>query len=154
MLNTAIVGLGWWGQTLVKAAGDFGAPLKFTRGVTLEPDTVQDFVADRKIKLGSFEEVLADPAIQAIVDLANSGDWQNAALRCQALLAADPVNAPAHYYYALVLQSTGSHAEAEKALRRAIYLDRGFALDQRLAQQRAYPLRAARFAPERLVLCV
>jgi len=67
MLNTAIVGLGWWGQTLVKAAGDFGAPLKFTRGVTLEPDTVQDFVADRKIKLGSFEEVLADPAIQAVV---------------------------------------------------------------------------------------
>jgi chemotaxis protein methyltransferase CheR len=74
------------------------------------------------------EAALADPAIQAIVDLANSGDWQNAELRCQELLAADPVNAPAHYYYALVLQSTGSHTEAEKALRRAIYLDRGFAL--------------------------
>ena len=43
MLNTAIVGLGWWGQTLVKAAGDFGAPLRFTRGVTLEPDPVAGF---------------------------------------------------------------------------------------------------------------
>ena len=70
----------------------------------------------------------ASADIQAIVDLANAGDWKRAAERCTALLAADPVNAPAHYYYALVLQSTGAHAEAEKALRRAIYLDRGFAL--------------------------
>jgi predicted dehydrogenase len=67
MLNTAIVGLGWWGQTLVKAAHDFGAPLKFTRGVTLEPDTVKDFVAAHGIKLCSFDELLADPAIQAVV---------------------------------------------------------------------------------------
>ena len=29
MLNTAIVGLGWWGKNLVKAARDFGAPLAF-----------------------------------------------------------------------------------------------------------------------------
>lgn len=69
-----------------------------------------------------------DAAIQAVVDLANSGDWQNAAERCTAILAADPFNAPAHYYYALVLQSTGAHGEAEKALKRAIYLDRNFAL--------------------------
>ncbi len=39
MINTAIVGLGWWGRNLVQAARDFGAPLRFTRGVTLEPDT-------------------------------------------------------------------------------------------------------------------
>ena len=32
MLNTAIVGLGWWGKTLVKAAHHFGAPLRFVRG--------------------------------------------------------------------------------------------------------------------------
>ena len=48
MLNTAIVGLGWWGKTLVKAAHDFGAPLRFVRGVTLEPDTVRDFAAEQK----------------------------------------------------------------------------------------------------------
>jgi hypothetical protein len=35
MITTAIVGLGWWGKTLVKAAHDFGAPLRFVRGVTL-----------------------------------------------------------------------------------------------------------------------
>ena len=68
MLNTAIVGLGWWGKTLVKAARDFGAPIRFVRGVTLEPDTVRDFAAEHRIALGtSFEEVLADAQIQAVI---------------------------------------------------------------------------------------
>ena len=67
MLNTAIVGLGWWGRTLVKAARDFGAPLHFTRGVTLEPDAVKDFVARHNITLSSFDEVLADPSIKAVI---------------------------------------------------------------------------------------
>jgi predicted dehydrogenase len=68
MLNAAIVGLGWWGKTLVKAARDFGAPINFVRGVTLEPGTVRDFAAEHKIAIGtSFEEVIADPAIQAVI---------------------------------------------------------------------------------------
>ena len=68
MLNTAIVGLGWWGKTLVKAARDFGAPIRFVRGVSLEPDTVRDFVAEYKIPLGtSIEEVLADDQVQAVI---------------------------------------------------------------------------------------
>jgi chemotaxis protein methyltransferase CheR len=66
--------------------------------------------------------------IKAIVELANRGDWETAARHCRAILAADSFNAPAHYYYALILQSMGAAAEAEQALRRAIYLDRGFAL--------------------------
>jgi len=68
VLNTAIVGLGWWGKTLVKAARDFGAPLRFTCGVSLEPDAVRDFAAEQKIALGtSLDEVLADRAVQAVV---------------------------------------------------------------------------------------
>ena len=68
MINTAIVGLGWWGKTLVKAAGAFGAPLRFVCGVTLEPDTVRDFAAGRQIALAtSINEVLADKSIQAVV---------------------------------------------------------------------------------------
>ena len=68
MLQTAIVGLGWWGKTLVKAARDFGAPIRFVRGVTLEPDTVRDFAAEHNIAIGtSFEEVIADPQIQAVI---------------------------------------------------------------------------------------
>lgn len=68
MIDTAIVGLGWWGKTLVKAARDFGAPLRFTRGVTLEPDSVRDFASEHKITLGTaLDEVLADKSIQAVV---------------------------------------------------------------------------------------
>jgi predicted dehydrogenase len=68
MLNTAIVGLGWWGKNLVTAARDFGAPLRFARGVTLEPDTVRDFAAEHSIAIGtSFEDVLADPEIKAVI---------------------------------------------------------------------------------------
>ena len=68
MINTAIIGLGWWGKTLVKAARDFGAPIRFVRGVSLEPETVRDFAGENKIALGtSFEETLADPQVQAVV---------------------------------------------------------------------------------------
>ncbi len=68
MLNTAIVGLGWWGKTLVKAAKDFGAPLRFVRGVSLEPDTVRDFAKEHQLMLGtSLDEVLADPQVQAVI---------------------------------------------------------------------------------------
>jgi predicted dehydrogenase len=68
MLNTAIVGLGWWGKTLVKAASDFGAPIRFVRGVSLEPDTVRDFCAENKMMLGtSLDEVLADPEVKAVI---------------------------------------------------------------------------------------
>jgi len=38
------------------------------RGVTLEPDSVRGFAAEHKIAIGtSFEEVLADPQIQAVI---------------------------------------------------------------------------------------
>ncbi len=68
MLNTAIVGLGWWGKTLVKAARDFGTPIRFVRGVSLEPDTVRDFAKEHAFTLGaSFEEAIADPQVQAVI---------------------------------------------------------------------------------------
>src|SRR5665213_4555960 len=68
MLNTAIVGLGWWGKTLVNAARDFGAPIRFVRGVTLEPETVTDFAAEHRLAIGtSFEEAIADPQVQAVI---------------------------------------------------------------------------------------
>ncbi|MGH6664909.1 MAG: Gfo/Idh/MocA family protein, partial [Pseudolabrys sp.] len=68
MLNTAIVGLGWWGKRLVEAARDFGAPIRFVCGVSLEPDTVRDFATANEIALGtSFEEVLTDRSVQAVI---------------------------------------------------------------------------------------
>jgi predicted dehydrogenase len=67
MLNAAMIGLGWWGKELVRSAR--GSKLmRFTRGVTLEPDTVRDFAAEMNIAIGtSYEDVLADKSIDAVV---------------------------------------------------------------------------------------
>src|ERR1700754_1444201 len=67
MLNAAMIGLGWWGKELVRAART--SPLmRFTRGVTLEPDTVRDFASEMNLEIGtSYEDVLADKAIDAVV---------------------------------------------------------------------------------------
>jgi predicted dehydrogenase len=66
-LNAAIVGLGWWGRRLVQSARS-SKLIRFARGVTLEPDLVRDFCAEHKLAIGtSYEDVLADPAIQAVV---------------------------------------------------------------------------------------
>ena len=66
--------------------------------------------------------------IATLVELANTGQWAAAARYCEALLQADSCNAAAHYFYALVQQYSGSFEAAEHALKRAIYLDRKFAL--------------------------
>jgi predicted dehydrogenase len=67
MLNTAMIGLGWWGKELVRSA-QTSRLMRFTRGVTLEPDTVRDFAAETNLAIGtSYEDVLADKTIDAVV---------------------------------------------------------------------------------------
>jgi predicted dehydrogenase len=67
MLNAAIIGLGWWGKELVRSVRG-SALIRFTRGVTLEPEAAKDFAADMKLALGtSYDEVLADRGIDAVV---------------------------------------------------------------------------------------
>jgi predicted dehydrogenase len=67
MLDAAIVGLGWWGKELVKCAVG-SRHLRFVRGVTLEPDNAHDFASQHNIRIGtSYDEVLSDPAVQAVV---------------------------------------------------------------------------------------
>ena len=67
MLNAAIIGLGWWGKRLVQAA--HGSHLiRFARRVTLEPEVAREFAATHEMAIGSsLEDVLADPAIEAVV---------------------------------------------------------------------------------------
>src|ERR1043166_8191045 len=62
-----MIGLGWWGKELVRSART-SELMRFTRGVTLEPDTVRDFAKEMNIALGtSYEDVLADRSIDAVV---------------------------------------------------------------------------------------
>jgi predicted dehydrogenase len=68
MLNAAIVGLGWWGRELVRSVQGRSELIRFARGVTLEPDQARDFAAEMRFAVGtSYDEVLADPAIDAVV---------------------------------------------------------------------------------------
>src|SRR5437868_5172792 len=67
MLNTAMIGLGWWGKELVRSARA-SELMRFTRGVTLEPDTVRDFAEEMNLSIGtSYDDVLADKSIDAVV---------------------------------------------------------------------------------------
>jgi predicted dehydrogenase len=68
MINAAIIGLGWWGKTLVEAAQGSGA-IHFTAGTTrtISPE-VKAFAQAQKFRLAeSFEALLADPKIDAVV---------------------------------------------------------------------------------------
>src|SRR5277367_3681251 len=68
MINAAIVGLGWWGKTLVEAA-ERSDVIRFISGTTrtVTPDT-EAFAKKFGFKLAAnYEAVLADPDIDAVV---------------------------------------------------------------------------------------
>lgn len=67
MINCAIAGLGRWGRALVEAAKP-SSRLKMTRAVEADLERARGFCDERGIALtGDFAEILADPAIGAIV---------------------------------------------------------------------------------------
>jgi len=68
--------------------------------------------------------------LEGLRQLADRGDWQRALPYCQRLLAQDGLNPAVHFYHALVLDQVGTVEELEQALRKAIYLDRNFAMAQ------------------------
>lgn len=60
--------------------------------------------------------------------LADCGDFKRAAEICRAVLEADPLWAPAYFTMGLIFEHTSTPRESESAFRRAIYLDRRFAM--------------------------
>ena len=68
MLNAAIIGLGIWGQTLVRSVLNKSDKIRFTRGVTRTPSKVEDFAREATLPVTSdFGEVLSDPEISVVV---------------------------------------------------------------------------------------
>jgi predicted dehydrogenase len=68
MTRAAIVGLGWWGKTLVESAAG-GEAIRFVAGTsrTLSSET-QDFAGEHGLRLAdSYEALLADPEVDAVV---------------------------------------------------------------------------------------
>jgi predicted dehydrogenase len=68
MIDAAIVGLGRWGRTLVDAVQGKSDKLCFTCAVSRNPDRLRDFAGRQRLELvGDLSQVLADPAIGAVV---------------------------------------------------------------------------------------
>ena len=68
MINAAIVGLGWWGKTLVEL-GENSDVIRFVAGATrtVSPE-IEAFAKDKRLRLAAnYEALLADPAIDAVV---------------------------------------------------------------------------------------
>lgn len=90
------------------------------------------------------EQTLAEVRLRA-----DRGDWASAVQCCEQLLKKDSLDPLPHFYHALVLEQMGRHAEAESALRRAMYLDRRSVLPHYylglMMQSRGDSRQAARF---------
>lgn len=68
MLNTAIIGLGWWGKNLVNAVQGRSERIRFVHGVSKEPGAVRDFAASHGFTLSTdLSDALSDPRVQAVV---------------------------------------------------------------------------------------
>ncbi len=69
MINAAIVGMGWWGRTLVESVSGVSDELRFVAGVTrAATPALEEFAAVQKLALlGSLEEALADDGVDAVV---------------------------------------------------------------------------------------
>jgi predicted dehydrogenase len=68
MIDAAIVGLGRWGRTLVKAVQGKSDNLRFTRAASRDPAKLREVAAPLGLEaIGSLEAVLADRSIDALV---------------------------------------------------------------------------------------
>jgi len=68
MINAAILGLGWWGQALVRAVQGRSQRIRFVKAVVPDMDKRASAGAELNLVLtSSYEEVLADASIRAVV---------------------------------------------------------------------------------------
>ena len=113
MIDAAIVGLGRWGRTLVKAVQGKSDRLRFTRAVSRNPDRLRDFAGRHQLQLvGDLSQVLADPAIGAVV-LATPHS-----LHCEQVIAAAQAGKAVFCEKPLTLTETDA-ARAIEACRKA-----------------------------------
>ena len=64
-LSVAVIGLGWWGRIIVPLIKT-SAKLRVVRVADPAP-AAQGFAAEQGVPLGSFDDVLRDPAVQGVV---------------------------------------------------------------------------------------
>jgi len=68
MIRAAIIGLGWWGKTIVDAVQGKSDQISFVAANTRTRAKAEDFCKERKIELrNELDEILKDPKIDAVV---------------------------------------------------------------------------------------
>jgi predicted dehydrogenase len=68
MIRAAIIGLGTWGQNLVRSVQGLSPHIQFTAAATRTPDKARDFAQTHGLRmLADYEAVLRDPEIDAVV---------------------------------------------------------------------------------------
>jgi predicted dehydrogenase len=69
MIRAAIVGMGWWGKTLVESVQGSSDVIQFVAGVARTPtDELKQFAAAQPLTLHeTYEKALADPQVDAVV---------------------------------------------------------------------------------------
>jgi len=68
MIKAAIIGIGRWGQNLVNSVQGKSDVLRFVAGATRTLEKARDYATKQNLALyDSYEKVLADPAIDAVV---------------------------------------------------------------------------------------
>lgn len=68
MINAGIVGIGWWGRTLVDSVQGKSGKIRFTAGCTGRKDRARDYCDGAAIALvDGLDDLLGDAAIDAIV---------------------------------------------------------------------------------------
>lgn len=66
MIKAALIGLGWWGQTHIRATAG-SDKIKFVRGIDIAPDNAREFCAEYGLELSSdYNDALGDPDIDAV----------------------------------------------------------------------------------------
>jgi predicted dehydrogenase len=68
MIRAAIIGLGTWGQNLVRSVQGVSPSIRFVAAATRTPDKAREFAAAHGLALRDrYEDVLADPEVDAVV---------------------------------------------------------------------------------------
>lgn len=69
MINAAIVGMGWWGKTLVESVQGSSDVIQFVAGTSrTQTPELRAFADTQKLRLApSYEALLADPEVQAVI---------------------------------------------------------------------------------------
>ena len=69
MIHAAIVGMGWWGRTLVESVQADGDAIRFVAGATrtVSPEVKTFAEANALTLVDSYEALLADPTVNAVV---------------------------------------------------------------------------------------